>query len=62
MGEEYLKLVKFIQYYSQFKPLKMNPQQEQGIIKRFLDSFDDVLDYSKFLSDDSREHPKQITN
>ena len=60
MGEEYLKLVKFIQYYSQFKPLKMNPQQEQGIIKRFLDSFDDELDYSKVLSDDSREHPTDI--
>ena len=46
-GVECLSLVKFIEYYSQFKPLKMNPQQEQGIIKRFLDSFDDELDYSE---------------
>ena len=60
MGEECLKLVKFIRYYSQFKPLKMNPQREQEIIKRFLDSLDDELDYSKVLSDDSREHPTGI--
>ena len=60
MGEEYLKLVKFIEYYSQFKPLKMNPQREQEIIKRFLDSFDDDLDYSKVVTDDSGEHPTEI--
>ena len=55
-----MKLVKFIKYYSQFKPLKMNPQREQETIKRFLDSFDTDLDYSKVLSDDSREHPTDI--
>ena len=60
MGEEYLKLVKFIRYYSQFKPLKMNPQREQETIKRFLDSFDDDLDYSKVVTDDSGEHPTEI--
>ena len=60
MGKEYLKLVKFIEYYSQFKPQKMNPQQEQEIIKRFLDPFDDELDYSKVVTDDSGEHPTEI--
>ena len=60
MGEEYLKLVKFIEYYSQFRPLKVNPQREQETIKRFLDSFDDDLDYSKVVTDDSGEHPTEI--
>ena len=60
MGEEYLKLVKFIKYYSQFKLSQMSKEDERGIIKRFLDSFDDELDYSKVLSDDSREHPTDI--
>ena len=60
MEEEYLKLVKFIEYYLQFKPLKMNPQREQEIIKRFLDLFDDDLDYLKVVTDDSGEHPTEI--
>ena len=60
MGEEYLKLVKFIEYYSQFKPLKMNPQREQQILQRLSDSMDTDLDYSKVMTDDSREHPTDI--
>ena len=61
-GVECLRLVKFIEYYSQFKPLKMNPQQEQEIIKRLPDSMDTDLDYSKVVTDDNRENPKQIKN
>ena len=38
----------------------MSKEDERRIIKRFLDSFDDELDYSKILSDDSREHPTDI--
>jgi len=60
VGEEYLKLVKFIRYYSQFKPLKMNPQREQEILQRFADSMDTDLDYSKVVTDDSGEHPTEI--
>ena len=60
MGEECLKLVKFIKYYSQFKPLKMNPQREQQILQRLLDSMDTDLDYSKVMTDDSGEHPTEI--
>ena len=60
MGEEYLKLVKFIEYYSQFKPLKMNPQREQQILQRLSDSMDTDLDYSKVMTDDSGEHPTEI--
>ena len=58
-GVECLSLVKFIEYYSQFKPLKINSQQEQGIIKRLSDSMDTDLDYSKVVTDDNREHPKR---
>ena len=59
-GVECLSLVKFIEYYSQFKPLKMNPQREQETIKRLSDSMDTDLDYSKVVTDDSREHPTEI--
>ena len=55
-----MKLVKFIKYYSQFKPLKMNPQREQEILQRLSDSFDTDLDYSKVVTDDSGEHPTEI--
>lgn len=60
MGEECLKLVKFIKYYSQFKPLKMNPQREQEILQRLSDSFDtdlDFYDYKTKLTDDSNNDP-----
>ena len=57
-----MKLVKFIRYYSQFKPLKMYPQRQQEILQRLSDSMDTDLDYSKVMTDDSREHPKQIKN
>lgn len=60
MGKEYLKLVKFIEYYSKFKPLKMNPQREQEILQRLSDSMDTDLDYSKVVTDDSGEHPTDI--
>ena len=59
-GKEYLRLVKFIKYYSQFKPLKLNPQLEQESVQRLSDSFDTDLDYSKIITDDSDEHPKEI--
>jgi hypothetical protein len=60
VGKEYLKLVKFIEYYSKFKPLKMNPQREQEILQRLSDSMDTDLDYSKVVTDDSGEHPTDI--
>ena len=60
MGKEYLRLVKFIKYYSQFKPLKLNPLLEQESLQRLSDSFDTDLDYSKVLSDESNEPPTEI--
>ena len=60
MGKEYLKLVKFIEYYSQFKPLKMNPQREQQILQRLSDSMDTDLDYLKIMTDDSGDNPTEI--
>jgi len=55
-----MKLVKFIKYYSQFKPFQMSKEDEQIILERLSDSFDTDLDYSKILSDDSREHLTDI--
>ena len=38
----------------------MKIQREQEILQRLTDSMDTDLDYSKVLSDDSREHPTDI--
>ena len=55
-----MKLVKFIKYYSQFKPLRMNPQREQEILQRLSDSFDTDLDFYNYKTpseDESNNDP-----
>ena len=47
-----MKLVKFIEYYSQFKPSQMTKEKEDILIQRFSDSFDDDLDYAFTKLDD----------
>ena len=42
-----MKITKFIEYYSKFKKHRMTEVEERIIIQRFVDSFDDELDYSK---------------
>ena len=42
-----MKITKFIEYYSKFKKLRMTKVEERIIIQRFVDLFDDELDYSK---------------
>ncbi|MFL2789367.1 MAG: hypothetical protein ACJZ8Q_03225 [Paracoccaceae bacterium] len=45
-----MKLVKFIKYYSQFKPFQMSKEDEQVILQRLSDSMDtDLLPVTKMV-------------
>jgi hypothetical protein len=56
-----MKITKFIECYSKFKKLRMTKVEERIIIQRFVDSFDDELDYSKWALNISKQ-PSFIRN